>query len=85
MDEHLALDEGMRSSTDEVLQVPLFAPRHLTLNAGPKSSIGDLTFNPNFSDWIMGWPIGWTDPTRPVSGWSVWLRRMRNELSKMPI
>lgn len=26
LDEHMALDEGMRSSTDEVLQVPLFAP-----------------------------------------------------------
>ncbi|MGO7986112.1 hypothetical protein [Rhizobium leguminosarum] len=43
-----------------------------------------LTFNPNFSDWIMGWPIGWTDPMRLVTAWSVWLQRMRGELSKMP-
>jgi len=26
MDGHMAPDEGMRSSTDDVLQVPLFAP-----------------------------------------------------------
>ena len=31
----------------------------------------------------MGWPIGWTDPIQPVTGWSVWLH-MRGELSKMP-
>lgn len=85
MDEHLAFDEGMRSPTDQGLQIALFPPLHLTLNAGPRSSIGDLTFNPNFSDWIMGWPTGWTDPTRPVTEWSVWLQRMRGELSKMPI
>lgn len=64
---------------------PFSRPLHLTLNAGPRSSNGDLTFNPNFSDWIMGWPIGWTDPTRPVTEWSAWLQRMRGELSKMPI
>ncbi|WP_024324326.1 hypothetical protein [Sinorhizobium medicae] len=64
---------------------PYTRPLHLTLNAGPRSSINDLTFNPNFSDWIMGWPIGWTDPTQPVTGWSVWLRRMRGELSRLHI
>lgn len=47
--------------------------------------INDLTFNPNFSDWLMGWPIGWTDPTQPVTEWSLWLQRMRGELSKLPL
>src|SRR5690606_3615428 len=59
-------------------------PLHLSLMPGPRSSTGDLTFNPSFSDWIMGWPIGWTDPMRPVTGWSAWLQRMRGELSKLP-
>lgn len=45
----------------------------------------DLTFNPNFSDWVMGWPIGWTDPMQRVTGWSVWRRRMRGALLKLPI
>ncbi len=65
LDEHLALDEGMRSSADDGSPVPLFAP-FLTLDARPRLSINVLTFNPNLSDWIMGWLIGWTDPTRPV-------------------
>jgi len=74
---------GARPTTP--FSFPYSRPLHLTLNAGPRSSINILTFNPNFSDWIMGWPIGWTDPTRPVMEWSAWLQRMRGELSKMPI
>ena len=31
--------------------------------------------NPCFTDWIMGWPTGCTDPLKPVTGWSRWLRR----------
>ncbi|MEP3427264.1 MAG: hypothetical protein ABJN98_01155 [Roseibium sp.] len=52
-------------------------PLHLKLAAGPRSSEGILTFNPKFSDGIMGWPIGWTDPMQPVTEWSLWLQRMR--------
>lgn len=62
---------------------PSSRPLHLSLTAGPRSSTNDLTFNPNFSDWIMGWPIGWTDPMQPVTAWSAWLQRMRGELSQM--
>ncbi|MBB3233403.1 hypothetical protein [Phyllobacterium endophyticum] len=64
---------------------PSSHPLHIGLNAGHRSSTGDLTFNPNFSDWVMGWPIGWTDPTRPVMEWCRWLQLMRGELSKLPI
>ncbi|WP_221724658.1 hypothetical protein, partial [Ochrobactrum sp. SFR4] len=59
-------------------------PLHISLETGARSSIGTLSFNPNFSDWLMGWPIGWTDPMQPVTGWQVWLQRMRGELSKLP-
>ncbi len=59
-------------------------PLHLSLMFGHRSSTGDLTFNPSFSDWIMGWPIGWTEPMRPATEWSAWLLRMRGELSKLP-
>lgn len=38
---------------------------------------GLLQLNPSFTDWIMGWPSGWTDPLRPVTGWSHWLRLAR--------
>lgn len=57
---------------------------HMSLEPGGRYSAGDLTYNPSFSDWIMGWPIGWTDPTQPVTGWSAWLQRMRGALSELP-
>ena len=50
--------------------------RVILLN-GEKHSDGLLTLNPAFSDWVMGWPPGWTDPLRPVTGWSRWLRQGR--------
>lgn len=63
---------------------PSTRPLHISLTTGARYSAGDLIFNPSFSDWLMGWPIGWTDPTRPVTGWSAWLRRMRGALCALP-
>ncbi|WP_245412420.1 hypothetical protein [Notoacmeibacter ruber] len=74
---------GMRPQTNGDFR--LSRPLHITLRTGARYSAGDLNFNPNFSDWMMGWPIGWTDPMRPVTEWSVWLRHMRGELSRLPI
>lgn len=31
-----------------------------------------LQLNPAFTDWMMGWPLGWTDPLQPVTGWFRW-------------
>ncbi len=53
--------------------------RVILLN-GEKHSTDALTLNPAFTDWMMGWPIGWTDPQRPVTGWSHWLRRARGSI-----
>jgi hypothetical protein len=36
--------------------------------------------NPNFTDWMMGWPMGWTDPQQPVTGWSHWLQHARGSI-----
>ncbi len=63
---------------------PYTRPLHISLTTGARYSTGDLTFNPSFSDWMMGWLAGWTDPTRPATGWSAWLRRMRGELCALP-
>jgi len=59
-------------------------PLHLILRAGPRYSPGDLTFNPNFSDWVMGWPIGWSNPEQRVTGFVQWQQHMLGNLSKLP-
>ncbi len=41
------------------------------------------TLNPRFVEWLMGFPIGWTDFGRSETAWSLWLRRMRSELSRL--
>jgi hypothetical protein len=50
--------------------------RVILLN-GEKHSDGHLSSNPAFSDWMMGWPPGWTDPLQPVTASSLWLQRAR--------
>lgn len=55
----------------------------VTLEYGGMSSTDGLTFNPNFTDWMMGWLIGWTDPRRPVMGWSRWLQLSHTALSRL--
>jgi len=55
-------------------------PCRVILLNGEKHSNGTLTFNPAFSDWMMGWPAGWTDPLQPVTGWSQWLLRARGAI-----
>ena len=60
---------------------PYSHPVHVRLGPGTRSSPETLTSNPAFLEWVMGWPIGWTDTQRPVTGWSLWLQRSRTELS----
>ncbi|MFB0874554.1 MULTISPECIES: hypothetical protein [unclassified Sphingobium] len=50
---------------------------------GSKSSLAGLTCNPLFYELMMGWPIGWTGPGEPVTGFAAWLQRSRGELSRM--
>lgn len=50
---------------------------------GPPSSKACRTLNPLFVEWLMGWPIGWTDCASPVTGFSRWRRDMRTELSML--
>lgn len=41
-------------------------------------------YNPRFGEWMMGWPIGWTDPDSSVTGFALWQQRMRGALSRLP-
>ena len=42
-----------------------------------------MTLNPRFTEWLMGWPIGWTESELAETEWFHWLRLMRGELSRM--
>ncbi|MDR6952697.1 hypothetical protein J2X65_002056 [Ancylobacter sp. 3268] len=58
-------------------------PLHLSLKPGTRCSKGDLSWNPAFGEWVMGWPIGWSDPSSSVTGFAQWLRQSRSELSRL--
>lgn len=68
---------------------PVDIPRYsshrvqVSFNLGTGSFIGDLTSNPRFFEHMMGWPIGWTAPGEPVTGYAAWLRHSRTELSRL--
>jgi site-specific DNA-cytosine methylase len=50
---------------------------------GPPSSPPRRVLNPQFVEWLMGWPIGWTDLEPVETGLSHWLPRMRGYLSAL--
>lgn len=52
---------------------------------GTGSFIDGLTSNPRFYELMMGWPIGWTAPGEPVTGYPRWLLRSRIALSRLPM
>jgi len=54
------------------------APR--AMSSGSKSQI---TLNPQFTNWLMGWPIGWTKFEPLEMEWFRWFALMRGEFSRM--
>lgn len=64
-------------------------PPDLPTSEGGKQSSNDpdrsrrLSLNPIFVEWLMGWPLGWTDCGSRVMEWSLWLRRQRTALSML--
>jgi hypothetical protein len=70
---------GARRKTTRASTLPLLA----TFRHGFERSHGGLISNPRFFEWMMGWPIGWTDARAPVTGFARWLRRSRSAFSKL--
>ncbi|WP_240505812.1 hypothetical protein [Erythrobacter colymbi] len=58
-------------------------PVRVSFNGGSGSFLGELTSNPRFFEHVMGWPIGWTAPGEPVTGFAAWLQRSRIALSQL--
>lgn len=60
-----------------------FARPDQPMPAGGRYSDTRRSLNPLFVEWLMGWPIGWTDCGQPVTGFSRWLQRSRGALSTL--
>lgn len=58
-------------------------PVRLTSEDGGTSSTHTLDTNPLYLEKLMGWPSGWTDIARPVTGFAVWQQHARGALSKL--
>lgn len=42
-----------------------------------------MRLNPAFTEWLMGWPIGWTEFVPAATAWFLWQQRMRFALSQL--
>ncbi len=54
---------------------------HLTPTA--TGAVSQPTLNPAFTEWLMGWPIGWTASEPAVTGWYRWQQHMHGALSAL--
>lgn len=91
----VALTEGSRLSrggnrADELLLTgqaialsSSSSPQAQSTDAGPQFSEIRRVLNPLFVEWLMGWPIGWTDSAPVETGLSRWLELMRGRLSTL--
>lgn len=67
----------------QVVAFPLSRPAPATSTPGGRSSGSDLTLNPQFAEWLQGWPIGWSGSGVSATEYARWLRLMRSSLSAM--
>lgn len=58
-------------------------PQSQTLGLQVSLLTGKPQLNPRFVEWLMGWPLGWTDSEPVATEWCRWQRRMRSALSRL--
>lgn len=73
---------GMRRRPQGQISLPNMAFRsglrdRASLKHGDPSQ---MRLNPLFTEWLMGWPTGWTDFAPAAMAWSRWWPLMRSEL-----
>jgi hypothetical protein len=47
-------------------------PSHSERNTPPLNAVVGGTLNPDWVEWLMGWPVGWTDTAREEVGTHDW-------------
>jgi site-specific DNA-cytosine methylase len=72
---------GSSGGKQPVGLLPALDPENST--PGEKSSPSPRRLNPLFVEWLMGWPIAWTDCDSAAMEWCRWRQRMRLELSRL--
>jgi DNA (cytosine-5)-methyltransferase 1 len=60
-----------------------FSPQDQATHAGQQSSETRRVLNPQFVEWLMGWPIGWTVSEPVETGLCHWLQLSRGALSML--
>ena len=48
-----------------------------------QGDVGPQRLNPEFTEWLMGWPLGWTDFAPVGTEWYRWQLHMLSELSRL--
>jgi hypothetical protein len=66
-----------------MVKYPSLHPVQLSFRSGNGSFQSTLASNPRFYELMMGWPIGWTAPGQPVTGFAAWLQRSRIQHSRL--
>lgn len=71
---------GMKPRVSQQISLPFLAfrsgrPRPGIMNNGDMSQ---MRLNPAFTEWLMGWPIGWTDFGSAETEWCHWWQLMRS-------
>ena len=51
--------------------------------SSPATRTSRLRLNPQFAEWLMQWPIGWTACDLSGTGFALWLRHSRSALSAL--
>lgn len=88
---HATLTGGGRKHMDQLPNFVAYSPQVRAIPAGLTSSASGLNLprrrlNPNFAEWLMGWPTGWTVPDPTACGASetaLWRSKLDAQLSRL--
>jgi len=73
---------GMKDRETGQISLPNMAFRsgHQDQESMSDGDMSQMRLNPLFTEWLMGWPIGWTDFAPVETAWCHWWQHMHSEL-----